>query len=130
MSKGTELGLIRHEDAMRGLTCGVPALKRDDVELVKPSDDSWICARLPVATMLELIRTPGYQAYQDENWLFCCGGPMVYLGLWSGERLWRLGPEQVVDPPVDQWLKKPHPYELCVFRCRTCKKHRAYWDVS
>jgi Uncharacterised protein family (UPF0167) len=128
MSKDTELGMIRHEDAMRGVTRGRPTLDRADVELVRPADTSWVCAKLPIATMLELIRTPSYLAYQGENWLYCCGGPMVYVGLWSGKRFGALALDQVVGSPLRGLAESP--FKLCAFRCAACKKYRAYSDVS
>jgi uncharacterized protein CbrC (UPF0167 family) len=82
--------------------------------------------------MVELLRTPGYLAHQGENWLFCCGGPMVYVGQWSGDKFAGLAPDQLVDSPMDGLWENPYCDEtkLCAFRCATCKKYRAYWDAD
>src|SRR5262249_8151624 len=77
----TVLGMVTWEQAMEGLTHGVPGLRRDDFELVPSEDDpEWMRARVPGKHLLELVRTPTYITWQGEQWQFCCGRPMIYLG--------------------------------------------------
>jgi uncharacterized protein CbrC (UPF0167 family) len=138
--KDTELGMIRHEDAMRGITHGMPVLDRQDVELVRPIHTTWVCAKLSTPTMLELIRTPTYLTIQGEKWLFCCGGPMVYIGPWSREKFSEIAPDgngraffhQVVDDTIEGlWEDTLHDETgVYVFRCPVCKKYRAHWDLA
>jgi hypothetical protein len=90
LTKDTELGMIRHEDAVRGVTFGAPGLDRPGFDLV-PLSDGWVGARLP--TMLELVRTSGYSTIQGERWLFCCKMPMVYVGEWSREKFSEMAPD-------------------------------------
>lgn len=139
LTKDTELGMIRHEDALRGITHGIPGLNRTDFELVPLDDDGWVGAKLPPPIMLELLRTPGYTSIQGENWLFCCGGPMIYVGRWSREKFSEMAPDrngrnffnQIVRDPIDGlWEDELHDKaEIYVFRCPTCLKYSANWDM-
>jgi hypothetical protein len=136
--KVTELGMIRHEHATRGVTLGVPGQSRRDFELV-PFSDGWAGAKLPLPTMLELLRTPGYLTIQGANWLFCCKAPMVYVGQWSREKFSAMAPDgngreffkQVVRDPIEGlWEDKLHDETgIYVFSCPTCKKYSAHWDL-
>ncbi len=92
MTKDTELGMIGHEEALRGVTLGVPDLNCSDFEMV-PQDDDWVAVRLPIPMMLELLRTPGYRSIQGETWLFCCKAPMVYVGEWSRQKFVEMAPD-------------------------------------
>jgi hypothetical protein len=92
LTKDTELGMIRHEEALRGVTHGVPGLNRADFDLV-PLDDGWVGAKLPKPTMLELLRTPSYPSIQGERWLFCCKCPMTYVGQWSRQKFTEMAPD-------------------------------------
>jgi hypothetical protein len=92
MTKDTEVGMIRHQDALRGVTHGVPDLDHPDFEMV-PLEDDWVGARLPIPMMLELLRTPGYPSIQGEKWLFCCRAPMIYVGEWSRQKFVEMAPD-------------------------------------
>lgn len=138
MTKDTELGMIRHEDALLGVTHGVPGLDRTDFELV-PKDDGWTGARLPVSMMLELLRTPSYHTIQGERWLFCCNAPMIYDGQWSRHKFSEKASDGdcraffrlVVRDAIDGlWEDKLHDITgIYVFRCATCQKYSAHWDM-
>jgi uncharacterized protein CbrC (UPF0167 family) len=138
MTKDTELGMIRHEDALRGVTHGVPGLDRSDLELV-PKSDGWVGARLPVPMMLELLRTPSYRTIQGESWLFCCKAYMVYVGQWSRQHFSKMAPDGngrgffdlVVRDVIDGlWEDELHDKtEIYVFRCVACRKYSAHWDM-
>jgi uncharacterized protein CbrC (UPF0167 family) len=43
--------------------------------------------------MLELLRTPSYPSIQGERWLFCCKGPMTYVGQWSRQKFTEMAPD-------------------------------------
>jgi uncharacterized protein CbrC (UPF0167 family) len=138
LTKNTDLGMIRHEDATRGITHGYPGLAHPDFELV-PLEDDWVGARLPVAMMLELTRTPGYSSIQGETWLFCCKKPMIYVGPWRREQFAKMAPDgngkeffhRVVRDAVDGlWEDRLGDLTgIYVFRCSTCDQHSAHWDM-
>jgi uncharacterized protein CbrC (UPF0167 family) len=138
MTKDTELGMIRHEEALRGVTHGVPGLDRADFELV-PKGDGWVGVRLPPPVMLELLRTPGYPTIQGERWLFCCTAPMIYVGQWSRQKFSEMAPDGngraffdlVVRDVIDGlWEDKLHDKTgIYVFRCAGCHKYSAHWDM-
>jgi hypothetical protein len=138
LTKDTELGMIRHEDAMRGITHDIPGLDRPDFDLV-PLSDGWVGARLPTPTMLELLRTPEYSTIQGEQWLFCCKVPMIFVGQWSREKFSHMAPDgngreffhQTVRDAIDGlWEDQLHDQTgIYVFRCATCRKHSAHWDM-
>ena len=134
LTKGTEFGMIRHEDAMRGITHGRPSINRSDFDLV-PGSNGWVGVKLPRATMLELLRMPTYLTFQCDNWLFCCKEPMIYVGPWSREKFSEIAANgdgreffhQVVRDTVDG-LWDEFNAGVYVFRCSTCGKHSAHWD--
>ena len=138
MSKNTELGLIAHEEALRGVTLGEPGLGHPDFEMV-PQDEDWVGARLPTPMMMELLRTPGYSTIQGERWLFCCKAPMVYVGEWSRRKFTEMAPDGndraffeaiVEDRPPRLWEDDVGELTgIYVFRCASCRKYRAHWDM-
>jgi hypothetical protein len=147
---GTELGMIRPEEAARGVTHGT--IVGDDfdargTEALPPTidgDERWTSFRVAEAWLQELLRTPQYHTWQGENWLFCCGRPMIYAGSTRLPELTAWGaesgrtPEQLVvamlapDPIEDVEAFMNHVTEgklsLYSFRCPTCSKRRAHWD--
>jgi hypothetical protein len=138
LTKVTELGMIRHENAVRGVTCGEPGLNSPGFDLV-PLTDGWVGARLPTPTMLELVRTPGYSTIQGERWRFCCKMPMAYVGEWSREKFSEMAPDgngreffhQTVHDAIDGlWEDRLHDATgIYVFRCAMCRKYSAHWDM-
>ncbi len=138
MSKDTEFGLIGHQEALRGVTHGVPALDCPDFEMV-PQEDDWVGVRLPIPTMLELLRTPGYSSIQGETWLFCCKAPMIYIGGWSRQTFSEMAPDgngraffdSVVRDPVEGLWEDDlgDTTGIYVFRCAACRNYKGHWDM-
>ncbi len=139
MTKDTVLGMVRWEDAQRGLTHGVPGLKTTDFETVAKEDD-WVAAKIPKAHLLELVRTPTYVSIQGERWQFCCRQPMTFIGGWDrndfdrnapdgkGEVLFR---EIVQDVVEGLWEDELHDEAgIYVFRCKQCGRLTAHWDIA
>jgi uncharacterized protein CbrC (UPF0167 family) len=139
LTKDTELGMISWEQAFEGVTHGVPGLDRADFEMV-PKEDDWVGARLPPETMFEMLRTPTYTSIQGDRWQFCCRRPMVFAGAWSREEFTRRAPdgdgrryfEQVVQHAVPGlWEDQLHDITgVYVFRCPSCERVTAYWDIA
>jgi uncharacterized protein CbrC (UPF0167 family) len=139
ISKDTELGMISWEQAFDGITHGVPGLSRDDFEMV-PKQDGWVGARLRHDMMFELLRTPTYSSIQGERWQFCCRRPMVFLGCWSRAEFSRRAAdgdgrrffEQIVQHIVPGlWEDNLHDITgVYVFRCSSCERLTAHWDVA
>jgi uncharacterized protein CbrC (UPF0167 family) len=140
LTKDTELGMITFQHAMAGQTHGRPGLSKAGYDLV-PVEDEWVAARLPKEMMLELLRTPGYITWQGESWLFCCGGPMTYVGevkpsdlrAQRGNGLDLL--EQAFgtkDLDISRLTKDIETESLVVyeFRCLTCGRHSANCDFD
>jgi uncharacterized protein CbrC (UPF0167 family) len=130
---GTEAGMVRWEDAVRGRTHGMPffdepawiatadGLQRDDQDgpqvllagfaTVPTEDDGWREVVIPSELLLELIRTPSYSTWQGEAWLFHCGRPMRYIGRWARAQFddaaedgdGRMLARQIADLPSIQW---------------------------
>jgi uncharacterized protein CbrC (UPF0167 family) len=86
MTKDTELGMVRWQDARDGSTHGLPGFSSAEWETPPPDEEGWVRVRVASAVLDELVRTPGYVTIQGERWLFCCKAPMVYLGARSCER--------------------------------------------
>jgi uncharacterized protein CbrC (UPF0167 family) len=139
ITKDTELGMVSWEQAFEGVTNGVPGLDHPDFEMV-PKDDDWVGARLPQEVMFELLRMPSYSSIQGERWQFCCRGPMVFIGEWSREEFASRSPdgdghryfEQVVqDTMPGLWEDQLHDITgVYVFRCPSCERVTAHWDIA
>ncbi|WP_181448805.1 CbrC family protein [Nonomuraea aridisoli] len=90
---------------MAGRTHGVPDFGHaPGFELEPPGEDDWVAVRIPSAVLLELVRTPTYSTWQGEQWLFCCGDAMTYLG-------------------------EPEPGSHA-FACRACGERRRHADLD
>jgi uncharacterized protein CbrC (UPF0167 family) len=139
ITKDTELGMVSWEQAFEGVTHGIPGLNRSDFEMV-PKEDDWVGARLPEEFMFELLRTPTYGSIQGEQWQFCCRAPMVFVGEWSRDEFARRAPEgdgaryfdEIVQNKIPGlWEDKLHEITgVYVFRCSTCDRVTAHWDVA
>lgn len=139
ISKDTSLGMVSWEQAFEGVTHGVPELHHPDFEMV-PKGDGWVGARLPQEAMLELLRMPSYGSIQGERWQFCCQWPMAFIGEWSREEFVRRSPdgdgqrhfEQVVQHTVPGlWEDQLHDITgVYVFRCSSCERITAHWDIA
>src|SRR5262249_14965832 len=140
ITKGTELGMIRYVDAVRGVTFGIPGLTRTDFELVPQGDKGWVGARVPQEQMMELLRTPTYRTIQQDEWLFCCGSAMTFCGQWSqkdyrdnapdgnGEALFERIVRGKLQGPLKDLLDAG--MGIYVFYCRKCEEYRAHWDFD
>lgn len=139
LSKDSELGMISFDQAIEGVTHGVPGLNRTDFEMV-PREDDWAGARLPTPTMLELLRTPAYSTIQGDIWQFCCKQPMVFVGAWPRAEFTRRAPdgngrqffESVVKHSVPGlWEDNLHDLTgIYVFRCASCGRLTGHWDIA
>ncbi len=138
ITKDTELGMISWDQAFEGVTFGVPGLNRNDFEMV-PRDDDWVGARLPQGIMFEVLRTPNYDTIQGECWQFCCRQPMVFIGQWNHDEFSQRAPdgdgrryfEQIVQNcGPDLWDSESLEIGFYVFRCNSCERLTAHWDVD
>jgi uncharacterized protein CbrC (UPF0167 family) len=139
ITKDTQLGMVSWEQAFEGVTHGIPGLNRTDFEMV-PKADHWVGARLPHEVMFELLRMPTYRSIQGEQWQFCCRQPMVFIGEWSREEFARHAPhgdgrqyfdEIVQDNVPGLWEDELHDITgVYVFRCPSCKRVTAHWDIA
>ncbi len=139
ITKDTEFGLVRREDAERGQTLGVPHLETKMFDTIPTDEDGWSAAVIPESDLNELIRTPGYTSWQGDIWLFCCSKPMVFVGEWGIEDFRQHSADGNVGALV---AKMSHPSEaqhwhgmfpdwgvnFYVFRCSGCGKYRAHND--
>jgi uncharacterized protein CbrC (UPF0167 family) len=139
VTKDTELGMISWEQAFEGVTHGLPGLNRPDFEMV-PMEGGWTGVRLPQELMFELLRTPTYNSIQGERWQFCCRRPMIFIGEWSREEFSRRAPDSngrrffekiVQDCIPGLWEDQLHDITgVYVFRCPTCERLKAHWDIA
>lgn len=100
--------------------------------------------QVDTAALEELLRTPKYETWQGERWLFCCKRPMVFIGPMREPLLERLREseqtqEEVVAKLLQLEAREAHKrtaevlkgkIAMYVFRCASCKKHRAHWDSA
>jgi uncharacterized protein CbrC (UPF0167 family) len=132
--------MVCHEEAVNGWTHGIPGLKAVGYDL-KPSsnDPAWIQARVSTEWLIELVRTPGYITWQGEQWQFCCGRPMVFVGEWKQKEVL----QHVQRGDAEAWLASVMgkswnislaelegiggPY---MFHCVNCGKFRGHWDCD
>lgn len=66
MTKNNEFGRVSWEQALSGLTHGVPGLKNDKLTGVD-NGDGWYGAVIPGQHLLELLRTPTPPTIQGET---------------------------------------------------------------
>jgi len=97
------------------------------------------------AALAELLRTPLYDTWQGECWLFCHDRPMVFLGQWGREDFEHFRPgagfealaQLVPDAcPSALWesglggLGRDGEAAVYVFRCARCDRLRAHSDCG
>lgn len=139
LTKDTEFGMISWEQAVEGVTHGVPHLHRPDFEMVR-KQGGWVGVRMTQEMMFELLRTPTYCTIQGEQWMFCCGRPMISLGEWSREEFSSRAPDRdgrtyfstiVKDDVPGLWEDELHDVTgVYVFRCPSCERMVANWDIA
>lgn len=140
MTKDTELGMISFDQVREGLTNGIPGLQSTEFEIVPSEEAGWNRARLPREVMLELLRTPTYRTIQGDRWRICCRAPMIFVGSWSRAEFTARAPdgdgqkyftEIVQDVVPGLWEDQLHDVtRVYVFRCASCQRHRAHWDMA
>jgi uncharacterized protein CbrC (UPF0167 family) len=146
ITKDTEFGMVSWDQAVQGVTHGMPGLETAEFErvLIDPDDD-WYGVRVPQEHLFELLRTPSFHNWQDETWLFCCKRPMTYIGEWASVvKVQFRGAEpravfeSVFDPDdsskEDVWERladrKWDTICVYVFQCKTCHRFRSTWDMD
>jgi uncharacterized protein CbrC (UPF0167 family) len=149
----TVYGMVRPEDAARGLTHGIPLADPATLsgcELVahpvdpKFPDEKWYSVRIDANELVELTRTPAYHSWQGERWQFCCSRPCVFIGEWPHAQ-W-VASAQSAGVSLDAYLATvfripdlddAEELGFCleegvvgnyVFRCRHCGKLLAHYD--
>lgn len=145
ITKDTEFGMVSWQQAVAGITHGVPGLKTADFELVLvDAEEQWFGVRLPSQHLLELIRTPSFVTWQGERWLFCCKQPMTYLGEWASLMKSRNRPndssaflneimEEDNQTKASVWeAVSAGSGSVCVyaFQCKSCRRFRSSWDMN
>jgi uncharacterized protein CbrC (UPF0167 family) len=144
ITKDTEFGMVSWEQAYQGITHGVPGLETTEFERVLiNAGENWYGVRVPQEYLFELLRTPTFNTWQGERWVFCCKRPMTYIGEWSNvlKSSRRAGDKAFFDEVV-------HPAEeskawvwdaielgsgsvcLYIFQCKTCNRFRSNWDMD
>ncbi len=140
LTKDTQYGMVRWQDAINGMTHGVPREPDGQFEAVEvPGEEGWFASKIPSEHLLELVRTPGYITWQGEQRQFCCKRPMTYLGEWkradfvrnspdgSGEELFNSIVQDVAEGVWEDLDGGPVVY---VFQCKQCGRHAAHWDCD
>jgi len=145
-TKDTEYGMVRWEDAIRGVTHGVPGLRAagPGFALADPDSEGWVGVMFPTTVLLELVRTPTYVTWQGDQWLFCCATAMVYLGEWSQAEFTSRAPSdpqacfrEVVEG-AQPWMWDHVPGQIqpnsewgfYIFTCHTCGRVRGHFDMT
>jgi len=146
ITKSTEFGMVSWGQAFQGITHGVPGLQTGQFERVLlDAEEDWYGVRVPREHLFELLRTPGFNTWQDETWLFCCQRPMTYIGEWASvtkSQFQGAEPrtvfESVFDPDDSskEWVwerlsgRKWDTICVYVFQCKTCNGFRSTWDMD
>jgi uncharacterized protein CbrC (UPF0167 family) len=139
IAKDTEFGAVSWEQALSGVTHGVPGLNTDKFPVVEVGD-GWFGAVIPTQHLRELLRSPTPSTIQGETWQFCCQQPMTFVGRWSRENLTHFAPDGDGRAYLDRLLCKRVPglWEdelhditgIYVFRCSSCGREVATWDIA
>lgn len=142
ITQDTEFGMVRLEDAQRGWTHGTPHLEATSYQL-RTGQDGWVQVKIDTDRLLDLVRTPSYSTWQGVRWLFCCGGPMTYLGEWNQQDFCKhavdgdgakLYEQMSGDFRADSWtfddLESRFPGKIYAFRCTACEGKRLNADME
>jgi uncharacterized protein CbrC (UPF0167 family) len=146
ITKDTEFGMVSWEQAFQGVTHGVPGLETSEFERVLiDAEEDWYGVRVPQDHLFELLRTPTFNTWQDETWLFCCKRPMTYLGEWASVLKAqfrgaepRAAFDSVFDPDdaSNTWVwerlsgRRFDGICLYIFQCKTCNRFKSTWDTD
>jgi hypothetical protein len=149
----TEYGMVRPEDAINGCTHGIPLNPSNlpDLPLVahavdpKFPNEHWYSVQFAAADLIELTRTPTYHTWQGERWLFCCTKPSIFLGCLDTEKLEVLAAEESTSKEATiasllsitedktKWMLRAIEEDrggLYLFRCQSCSRLRAHFDME
>ncbi|WP_456833377.1 CbrC family protein [Deinococcus sp. UYEF24] len=139
ITHNTELGMVRWEDAQRGITHGVPGDAHPDFPS-SVNEDGWIQAHVPVSELMQLVHTPDFVSWQGEQWLFCHRQPMTYLGVWQQAEFQKAAPDgdgktfflNVLDESDEELWEYADSSQIgvYVFQCQECARLREYYDAS
>ncbi len=139
MTKNMTIGMVAWDDLLEALAPGRPILPTDASGMV-PLEAAPRKPPLPLDAMQDLLQTPSYVTWQEEQWELCCSRPMVYLGRWtprdfdaaasSGDGR-ALFAAILQNPDDDLWKDAMSDSTgIYVFRCPTCGRKTANWDLA
>ena len=139
--------MVRPEDAESGLTHGIPLedhSKVPEYDLVphpidpRFPDEKWFSVRVAPEHLQELIRTPRYNTWQGERWLFCCQRPSAFLGSVPTELVFKGQPPSL--GAISEWLEAPNweatasnkygSHTCYLFRCVKCGRIQYHDDCD
>ena len=147
--KYTSVGSVLDADLIDALDLSPNLIREQGFENLEPHslEPEWHTVRTAPGLLDELLVTPNFGCWSDCTWLFCCGQPMVYTGVWKADRFsdhaGSTGVElffnsvmvdecdRITDPnPTATWASDVldgcgGPY---VFRCKSCSSYRANND--
>jgi uncharacterized protein CbrC (UPF0167 family) len=82
----------------------------------------------------ELHRTPQYSTWQGERWLFCCKRPMIFTGAptpgTDAKTLAAMLDTTEGDAATKLDQLERDAISVYTFRCASCSKRRAHWDMD
>lgn len=159
-TKDTEAGMVTPLHAELGRTHGLPFPPGQLAEtawadastdaptlagwpVTEPNEAGWRAAMIPADVLRGLVRSPNYISWQGERWLFHCGRPMKYIGLWGkrdfnaaardGDGLSLAVRSAGLHEEAWQDLSE-RPGESAIlaymFECFECRMHRGHWDID
>jgi hypothetical protein len=139
LTKDTTAGMLSWEEALDAVALDAASNAASAAE--PPTRPPHGAAGHPSPkALLELLRTPGYVSIQGERWELCCQQPMIYLGQWTQDEFDAAAPDgdgkalfdEIVQEPEDGlWEDDLHDSAgIYVFRCGTCGRKTANWDVA
>lgn len=143
MTHSMTLGMVTWEHARDGWTHGTPYLDENAALAVRPSadDPEWLEARVASEHLLDLVRTPSFHTWQEENWFFCCKRPSIYLGEWTPEAFAAhdaaegglsafLSLVAGAHPGAWERMSSPDLGGPYMFQCPACGRISGYYDYS
>jgi hypothetical protein len=159
-TKDTEAGMVTPAHAELGRTHGLPfppgpiaetawtEASTDHPTLAgwpaaEPNEDGWRAAMISTEVLRGLVRSPNYISWQGEQWLFHCGRPMRYLGLWGkldfngaaadGDGRSLAARSAALPHEMWQYLSDrggESAFLAYMFECSECHVHRGHWDTD
>lgn len=151
-SKHTVIGDVVSQDRLDAIGIPQDAIRSHGFDTLEPhplepDEPDWHVVRTPPGLLAELSITPNFNCFSDCTWLFCCGRPMVYRGIWKAHDFSRNAGGNGVEPfynsvMVDACDRIPNPdpsatwpndaLDGCggpyVFQCDVCRTFKANND--